>query len=211
MSRTTIFENRAVHSLRALVLSALDGIKWRHHGIGVLQGYIREDQNPEVRVHIWSRHLLKPGMDVSGDVHDHRFSLVSHVLSGVVGHEEWIESTDPEGDHAMMALTHARAAAETQYHGPTTPLEGRFRVEKKLFMIERGYSYTFPAQRFHRSPIIVSPDDVAVTCVEKHEQRSVSARLLYPMAHPPVMAFGHTPDSSVVGLVLALAKERLSL
>lgn len=211
MSRTTIFENPAVHSMRALVLSALAGIKWRHHGIGVLQGYIREDQEPEVRIHVWSRRLLKPGMDVSGDVHDHRFSMVSHVLSGVVGHEEWIETADPAGDHTMMSLTHARAAAETQYHGPTTPLEGRYRVEKKLYMVERGLSYTFPAQRFHRSPLVVGPEDVTVTCVEKIGQKSVPARLLYPVAHEPVMAFGHTPDPKVVEEVLALAKERLSL
>lgn len=74
--------------MRALVLKAIPFTIFRHHGIGVLQGYLAENAEPEVRIHIWSRRLLKPGMDVSGDVHDHRFDMVSHVLCGSIEHEE---------------------------------------------------------------------------------------------------------------------------
>ena len=202
-----IFENPAIYSMQTLALAVMGDLEWRHHGIGVLQGYVREHVEPEVRLHIWSRRLLKPGMDESGDVHDHRFDMISHVLVGCVLHETWDETPDPNGAYATMALTHARAAADTQYHGPTTALEGRFSVNRQLIQIEQGFSYRFPAQRFHRSPLPV--ENVTVTCVEKHQQREAPARLLYPIAKEPVMAFGHTPDPEVVKEVLAEAKERL--
>jgi hypothetical protein len=208
---TTIFQNPAIRSMRALVLSMIDRLEWRHHGIGVLQGYVREHSEPEIRVHVWSRKLLKSGMDLSGDVHDHRFDMVSHVLCGFVRHEELVETPDPEGDHTMMALTHARAAADTNYHGPTTPLGGRFSVERRMYLIREGWSYTFPAQKFHHSPL---PDEspapeVAVTCVEKHRQQDAPARLLYPINRDPVMAFGHTPNTETIKSVLSFAKARL--
>lgn len=204
---TKIFQNPAFRSMKALVVSLLDRIDFRHHGIGVLQGYLAEGSEPEIRVHIWSRKLLKPGMAVSGDVHDHRFDMISHVLCGTVLHEELIETADPGGDHTMMALTHARAAADTDYHGPTTPLGGRYKVERQMYLIRAGSSYSFPAQKFHHSPI--QGDDVAVTVIEKWQQRDAQARLLYPVDREPVMAFGHTPDKELVRSVILTAKERL--
>ncbi len=211
MSETAIYKNRALYSMRAMVLPLLSTVKWRHHGIGVLQAYVREDAQPEIRIHIWSKKLLKPGMDLSGDVHDHRFDMVSHVLYGAVAHESWIETPDEKGDHEMMTLTHARAAAETDYHGPTKPLTGRYFVDRQLYLIEAGKTYTFPAKKFHRSPFLdYIFNDVVVTCVEKHRQQEAPARLLYPVHTPPVMAFGHKPDASVVQEVIELAKRRLS-
>jgi len=88
----------------------------------------------------------------------------------------------------MLKLTHARAAKETGYHGPTEPLPGLFDVHRSSFVIEQGYTYRFPAGRFHRSPVLPG---VTVTCVEKHNQSTASARILYPVTLPPVMAFGH--------------------
>jgi hypothetical protein len=216
MGHTKIFRNFSFDSMRVLVLSVIDRIEFRHHGIGVLQGYVWENRNPEVRIHIWSPKLLKPGMDVSGDCHDHRFDMVSHVLVGTVVHESWVPIESESGDHEMMALTHARAAADTAYHGPTTPLHGRFTVDRQQFVIRAGNSYTFPAKRFHRSPLenpymAGVPSELAVTCVEKHNQRDDPARLLYPAAHPPVMAFGHTPDPELVKSIIKEAKDKLSL
>lgn len=211
---TRIYENPAHFAMRALVLSVLDRIEFRHHGIGVLQGYIAENCEPEIRVHIWSRKLLKPGMDLSGDVHDHRFDMVSHVLSGSILHEELIETEDPAGDHTMMALTHARAAADTDYHGPTIQLGGRYSVERKRHRINEGWSYRFPALKFHHSPFPGDPEDideVAVTVIEKWQQREAQARLLYPIDREPVMAFGHTPDPEIIRSVISVARERLRM
>lgn len=208
---TETFRNPALLAMRALVSSVLDRIEFRHHGIGVLQGYVREHTEPEIRVHIWSRRLLKPGMDVSGDIHDHRFDMVSHVLCGEVLHEEILETSDPIGTHAMMALTHARAAAGTDYHGPTTQLEGRYSIEKHFFRIQGGSSYCFPAGVFHHSPLPLSSDEdaVSVTVVEKHNQGDFAARILYPATHEPVMAFGHKPDKELIREIVSIAARRL--
>lgn len=200
---TTIRPNPAMQSMRALARQAMRSMQWRHHGIGVLQGYLSEGTLPEIRIHIWSRMLAKPGMDISGDAHDHRFDMVSHVLHGVVAHEELKPIAAPDGDHRMLALTHARAAAENKFHGPTEDLEGTFKVERRLHRIEAGNSYTFPALEFHRSPLLGGPDALAVTVIEKHNQQDdVRARILYPAAHPPVMAFGHDMDQALIREVL---------
>jgi len=206
MKLTNIERNRTTDSLRALALALFPSLSWRHHGIGVLQGYIVEDAEPEVRMHVWARALLKPGMDLSGDIHDHRFDLVSHVLCGDVGHEEIIPEEADDGEWSMLKLTHARAAKETGYHGPTESVPGKFHIRRSVHIIGEGYTYRFPAGRFHRSPLL---DGVAVTCVEKHNQSDASARILYPHALPPVMAFGHEMDWSVVGPVLQQAREAL--
>jgi hypothetical protein len=207
-SYTRIGQNHAAPAMRAMVLQAMDSMKWRHHGIGVLQGYVSEDADPEVRVHVWSRRLLKSGMDLSGDAHDHRFDMVSHVLCGTVAHEELTAEAALTGDHAMLALTHARAAADNKFHGPTEELPGTYRVLRNLLIIDAGYTYTFPALHFHRSPL--AGDGVAVTVVEKHrQQEDVRARILYPTAHQPVMAFGHDMDQALIASVLAEAKAAL--
>ncbi len=211
MGTTEIFANPAVNAMRAMALSMLDRVQFRHHGIGALQGYVSEKTEPEVRIHIWSRALLKSGMDASGDIHDHRFDMVSHVLCGFVEHEEFFEEESSSGQYAMMSLTHARAAADTAYHGPTTPLPGRFLVQRRRHTISRGWSYRFAAQTFHRSPLDrLQENEVVVTCVEKHLQRDVPARLLYPLAVEPVMAFGHIPDRKLIESVIFEAKHRLS-
>lgn len=206
---TTLFHNPALASMRALVTRALPLIEWRHHGIGVLQGYLAEDQEPEIRIHIWCKRLIKPGMDASGDIHDHRFDMISHVLSGVIGHEEISPTADANGDHRMLMLTHARAAADTNYHGPTTPIEGAFRVSRLRYTIPAGGSYLFPARIFHRSPLTGADDDVAVTVVEKHNQANTPARILYPQNCPPVMAFGHEIDDELVRHVVNLGRKSL--
>lgn len=204
---TELFRNPSVRAMRAMALQLIDQVAFRHHGIGVLQGYVTENCEPEIRIHIWSKVLLKPGIDVSGDIHDHRFDMVSHVLHGAVIHEELDETPDPDGDHVMMSLTHARAAAATEYHGPTTPLEGRYSVKRKRHVICAGSSYSFRQARFHHSPL--HDGALAITVVEKHCQSEIPARLLYPVGKDPVMAFGHRPNQDLVKAVLLAAKDCL--
>lgn len=203
---TNIYANKHVEKMRRMALASLGKIEWRHHGIGVLQGYLLEDYEPEIRLHVWHPKLLKPGMDVSGDTHDHRFDMVSHVLCGMVIHEEVEPILDPEGDHRMLALTHARAAADTNYHGPTREVPGKYKVVRQRLTIDEGNSYSYPAQHFHRSPL---RDEVAVTVVEKYNQCPEQARLLFHKDHPPVMAFGHEPDQALISHVLQLARAAL--
>jgi hypothetical protein len=206
MTLTTVERNRSTDAPKAMALALFPSVQWRHHGIGVLQGYVVEDATPEVRLHVWAPELVKPGMDKSGDIHDHRFDLVSHVLCGAVAHEEIYPDESDDGAWSMLQLTHARAAKENAYHGPTAPLPGRFQVRREAFVIPAGHMYRFPARRFHRSPVL---SGVAVTCVEKHNQSDSPARILYPTSTPPVMAFGHDMDWSVIGPVLQRARDAL--
>lgn len=203
---TKVFECKSLPSLRAAARSLIPALSWRHHGIGVLQGYVHEGCGVEVRLHIWSPLLVKPGIDESGAVHDHRFDMVSHVLVGNLGHEEWFAQPDPDGDHETLTLTHARAAAATKFHGPVTPTGERFRASVNHMSIPEGYTYTFPAGCFHRSAVSV----LAVTCVEKHGQRAEPARVLHPSSVPPIMAFGHDMDYALLSALLNQAMEALA-
>ena len=63
--------------------------------------------------------------------------LVSHVLYGAIEHEEIVPYEDEKGEWSMLSLTHARAAKETGYNGPTKPIEGRFSI--------RTFSNIFPS------------------------------------------------------------------
>jgi len=202
---TRIVRDDAHHALAATLLHAFPSISWRHHGIGVLQGYLVEHTEPEVRVHVWHPDLIKPGIEANGDVHDHRFDMVSHVLIGDVVHEEWHATAEPRGDFTATLLTHARAAADSKYHGPTTPTDERYAVETVRFVIPAGYRYSFPARAFHRSPVV----DLAVTIVEKHQQRTDPARILHPASAPFVPAFGHDEDAALLVHVLECARAAL--
>jgi hypothetical protein len=207
MQLTNIKKNESAEAMKKMALALFPTIQWRHHGIGVLQGYVAEDCEPEVRLHIWSPSLVKPGMTESGDIHDHRFDMVSHVLYGQVCHEQILPKEDGSGEWSMLRLTHARAAKDTGYHGPTAPIAGRYSITRQPFVITEGYSYTYPAARFHRSPVLPG---IAVTCVEKHNQSDASARILHPSHIPIVFAFGHDMDWKVVGPVLEEARKALA-
>lgn len=212
---TKIRANWANTAMKSMALALMPHISWRHHGIGVLQGYITEATEHhgfvgvETRLHIWAHELLKPGMNVSGDIHDHRFDMVSHVLCGAISHEEIFAEEYPGGPWSMLALTHARAAKETGYHGPTRTLPGKYAIRRNNYYIVAGDTYQYPKEQFHRSPI--TENDFAVTLVEKHNQSANAARILYPTDKPPVMAFGHEMDWAIVGPVIERAKRMLAV
>lgn len=205
---TKVEDCKAIHALRALVRTLLPSLSWRHHGIGALQAYVTEGAGVETRVHIWDPRLIKPGMAESGSIHDHRFDMVSHVLVGAVGHEEWFTYPDAYGDHATLTVTHARAAAGTKFHGPIShdPTGQRYRASCNPIFIPAGHTYRFPALSFHRSPVPA----FAVTVVEKHNQRGVPARVLHPIDRPPVMAFGHEMDAALAAELVQQAIKGLA-
>jgi hypothetical protein len=203
---TSVRMNPYASALRATLKSAWPNLTWRHHGIGVLQAYLLEDTEPEIRAHVWDRRLIKPGMEMNGDIHDHRFEMVSHVLAGMICHEEWITTPDVKGRYTTMALTHARAAADTKFHGPVTPLEDRLDAAVETYWITAGHTYTFAAGVFHRSAVLA---ETAVTLVEKHNQKKIPARILHRIDREPVMAFGHDMDHELVAKILAEARALL--
>lgn len=208
MSALTKVEiNKGHAAMSAMVKALIPSLTWRHHGIGVLQGYVSEGVDPEVRVHIWAPSLVKDGMRESGDIHDHRFDMVSHVIAGHIPHEEWFTHPDSERalgtKYTILRLTHARAAAGNKFHGPTESTGERLLASFNPMTISAGFTYRFPMGHFHRTPIHGS--GFAVTLVEKHNQRNVSARILHPIDKEPVMAFGHDMDYSQVQSVISQA------
>lgn len=191
---------------RALEALRSGKLEWRHHGIGVLQAYLEEGEGVEHRLHIWSRSLLKPGIDASGDVHDHRFDMVSHVLFGKIVNEEWHLTADPEGTLTTMTLVNARAAgAAHNFHAPMQPTHERYVCEPRFAWVPAGFLYRFPKKHFHRSP----HDRFAITWVEKHNQVNEPARIVHPIDIPAVAAFGHEPDRVHIEALEDLAIESL--
>jgi hypothetical protein len=55
-------------------------LRWRHHGLGMLQAELSES----LRVHVWHPSLVSPAMAWPRCVHDHRFDIDSVVVVGAV-------------------------------------------------------------------------------------------------------------------------------
>lgn len=196
-----------VKTLRRIVLAKFDSLQWRHHGIGVLQAYLFEHVEPEVRVHVWHPALTRPGIDVSGDCHDHRFDLRSTILAGHL-EETYFGTPVPSdaGEWSMWAVQNARAAgAEKQFDGECVPLPGRFAADGTDFRYESGDTYEHPRGTFHRT----RASQLAVTlCLLSNKQGR--SRLLVPCGREPVHALSEPATAEVQLRLLAQAKEQLA-
>lgn len=190
-SITTLHDLRRERLMLALLLPSL---KWRWHGIGLLQGYIHEDSDRdgyELRAHIWSRELVLPGIAESGSAHDHRFLLQSTVLAGTLEHTELHLSRDDEGDHETWTFPHARLHNEAN-RGLMERTGERFWVKRRRLEITQGQRYRFERGAFHTS---VPLSDLVVTLVEKFDQREIQARVVAPVGSPPVPSFGYSHEA----------------
>jgi len=208
MRETTVRRNPAHASLVALARAIMPTMKWRHHGIGALQGYVHEGDDPEIRIHIWSKDLVKAGIHENGDAHNHRFDMTSHVLIGQIVHEEFDIEPSSTGEYTTMEVTHARKASGNNFHGPTSGTAKRYTVRRHMGSICAGNFYTFPAGLFHRN--IVS-GEITITCVEKHNQREdIRAEVMHKFGSEPVMAFGHEIDKNLISRVFNEAMVAIS-
>lgn len=212
MTHTRVFKNLRFNDMRCRIIDDFKWINWRHHGIGCLQGYLKEGGPAEVRVHIWSPRLLKPGIDVSGDIHDHRFDMTSYVMLGRVRHEEIYVQPHAMGAHAISVLeTHARASSKggSLVEAREEP-ESYTIVKRDYFYINAGSAYTFPRRVFHRSPVgECYPEEIAITLIEKSSQTEEPARLLHRKSEKPVDAFGHEVHHSLIFEIQCEAFRRL--
>jgi hypothetical protein len=153
---------------------------------------VREGTDYEARLHVWDRELVLPGIHESGDAHDHRFELTSHVLAGGLHHLEWRIEEDSAGPYEEWVFPHARLHDE-QNRGAMERTGRRFRRQRVLpFYFKAGDSYVFPPGEVHQSH--VAENLTAVTFVEKTKQREVQARVIAPVATPPVPAFGYSAE-----------------
>lgn len=193
---TEIKANTAHREMCALVANALPNLQFRHHGIGVLQAYILENPSYELRVHIWHPSLETPGISESGNIHDHRFDLISCVLLGSITHVEYDVCRWDEGAYRMHSVVPARKAkvASGSYHMPREIDADRYDIIGREMTIIEGQSYRFPAQRFHKS----ISSQLAVTLVAKTNiLQDVEARILSPIDKPCVHAFAQPlPEST---------------
>ncbi len=199
-TRITMPYDECLAETRALVAYALPTLKWRHHAIGALQGYIAEDREPEVRVHIWHPDLVRVSNELdAGRPHDHRFDMRSTVLAGSIGHEELNVSHHPHGNLVEYVVQHARKGP-----APLSPTGLVYRARRITRTIQAGYCYEFPARKFHRSFV----PEPAVTLVTKLAQTSEPARVLFPKGADPVFGV-HPFDPKEAERYVAIALEML--
>lgn len=174
-----------VFAQRKLVAALLPHLSWRWHGIGVLQGYVHEDDGgPELRVHIWSRRLMRNGIDTSGNAHNHRFDMRSTVLCGELEHTEW--QLRPGTGYARYDFVHARLQTDDN-RTAMRRLPGQVAVRFANAIYDKGCTYSFDRGAFHTSTPL---SDVVVTLVEKRDQVDERAMVVAPVDVPPVPAFG---------------------
>ena len=186
-----------VQSLAALTGKILetwlrDPDRYRHHGIGVLQGYVLESSPPEAeyRIHVWHPKLRLPEMDDSGLIHDHRFNLESTVIFGKVIHTVYELDPTERGVYQAWSVENARSAEQNvgkrvgwvQLLDPT-----RFNITPITFRYHTGESYVFPKRCFHRTDV----DGLSITICRKLDQEETSARILARHGKEPRHGFAH--------------------
>lgn len=173
--------------LRASLVACWPSLQWRHHGIGALQAYVREHTDPEIRVHVWSPLLVRPGIIGHGNAHDHRFDLTSYVLVGELVDTRYAVTADVNGDWSVCSVENARSAgAEKNYDGEHgAPMFHGF-VERDVRRFSAGSSYWIPRGDFHSTE---SAEPLTVTVCAMARKKGL-ARLLVPRGEHPVHAFG---------------------
>lgn len=217
-------------SLKALVRHAIrtGSLTWRHHGIGVLQAYVSENTNPEVRIHVWHPALVRPGILASGAIHDHRFFLRSTVLVGELREELFVPGPSlrqtiydgkpglpdfPQapppvaaGRYQVWNVENARSAGpEKGYDGACAPADDparEYEVTERHW--PQGSNYALERGIFHRTNV----KGLAVTICEMYNKQG-QARLLVPEGQEPVHAFGDYGVPEVPYIVLDEAEKAL--
>lgn len=200
---TKFSRNENIHELRVLAynLLAAGNLEWRHHGIGLLQAYMSGDWNQEVRLHIWHPDLKIPGMEKSGGLHNHRFTLVSTVLAGRIHHREYEFTPDPNGEWRMWTVLNARAGSEP----PKPASELRYAGSSSDNWIYEGTTYEFDRGCFHETSVAA----LSVTLVTKKWQAQKRAIIVSPHDMTPVHAFDPNRELPDMKKYVSMAKEAL--
>jgi hypothetical protein len=176
----------------ALVGSLLDSsaLRWRHHGIGLLQAYMLQG-SVEYRLHVWHPELRFVDDD-SGMIHDHRFRLDSWVLCGAIHDTKIVLHPNDKGwilPRPVYQVWEVENARKTEESG-----EGWVRkVDSELYTISEtpniyaeGARYGYPSRMFHRSEV----KDLTVTLCTKTHHQDAPARILSRVGATPKHGIG---------------------
>ncbi len=186
---------------RAMAAKLIPSLRWRRHGIGVIQAYIREGGGDEVRIHVWHPDLVRPGIADHGDIHDHRFDLHSVVLHGTLQHEEFHTEPDPDGPWRVHQITHARQNPTGEFRdnvhhvvpGPLSPTAVRVTAVSATYEFGPADWYAFRRGHFHRS----RASELVVTVATKTDQVDAGARVLSRHGSAPVNAFDPADNGDI--------------
>ncbi len=191
-SATTISAVSNLAELRRMTARLIPFLDWRCNGLGVLQGYVAEGKAEETRIHIWHPSLEKPGIEASGKLHDHRFTLRSTVLYGSIDHDEYVLTPKDDGAYQAFPVVHAREAMRENktFDGSVTAEPQRYEAKIIPFTFHPGDVYAFRKRSFHGTRV----RGLVVTLVSKFEQDSTPARILAPAGSEPVHAFANPPS-----------------
>lgn len=180
-------------------LEVWDALKWRHHSTGLLQAYVPK-YDGAMRVHIWNKRLK---LRDSGEMHNHRFTLQSHVLVGSLTHERLVLTPDEAGgSHNVWEIPGASQGsdAELRLHERKSDKGSRVNVErtdKCQFM--SGDSYTVRKWDFHHARQEDDDAELTVTVVRLlNKETTAPAALLYPVGHRPRHAFTDKPEPALM-------------
>lgn len=98
-----------LQALKKRFAAAIPNLKWRVHGLGVLQAYISEGGDTESRLHIWHPDLCTT--NDTGRPHNHRFDLKSLILVGELTHNIWHLEEDLRGEWYKYSVVPRRQQA----------------------------------------------------------------------------------------------------
>lgn len=147
-------------------------VRWRHHGLGMIQAELADD----LRVHVW--HPILRTLSGWRVVHDHRFDLTSAVVVGRITDIPYVVF-DEEPDRVLHAelvpcfeIVHAK---EQKPGDPVRKACDLWAVADAGRMIGAGEVYTIERRQFHTT---VASVVLAITVVHRDNFDDRPARVL---------------------------------
>ena len=180
---------------------------WRHHGLGLIQ----REVNETLRVHVWDIRLRRIwGLRA---VHDHRFTMTSTVLAGIVVDAQWFVYSDPIPANDAVevdAWEIVHAKAQSGDDGRCIGRRWCYRDEPRMH--QAGATYSVDESHFHDTS-----SAFAITIVSRHNFREAPARILVPVGERAVSGIvgqahaGDARDDGLIEDVLQRARRELRL
>lgn len=174
----TAYAALAREFVRKIDLSDPD-LKWRHHGLGMLQAELTD----EIRIHVWHPKLVRIPQDNFRNVHDHRFHITSFVAAGSIVDVAYdvipATSLSRTSKHALTEVHEIVNAKEQLQAEPgklTTLIGAVFTCPVTTSIYRAGDVYNIPRRTFHTTRV----DSVAVTLVHRGNFDKAQARILGP-------------------------------